>query len=706
MSNFQINILTFKHSKPVTLPFFKVKTSENQTSLERGEIPNEVYDELDDNQKAKIRNIYTDFTTTENPDYLLSIDLTRSTRFARHYYNHLIREYFREQAAFVSENYIKDVEVWFLNDEQSTASYNAYNVYTLKIQMARLSESPEIVIYENGVSRISTTTVLELEDIDDEIIKTVVYEGRLYKYHDHNFLRAHLDKIYPMLNNPLSSILGIAPLPRRSGNKYKRIYDEIHSFVSNYLNNDEFKSIINLDSTDLITVPDNKVFKTHYKSSFINLGIDEKDKVSVLTPKNNLKEFGPYSIPDKPVKFIMIFHEADKDYANKLHMVFNRLYRRPNGKMMTDHYGTSLFEYIRVKYDLDKKHSISYKNIDNPHPQIDDFLNENTIDSDNYNYVAIYLSPIGKEEDDPEKHKVYYQVKKTLLFHNITSQAIFRDNLDNPNFRKFYYQNIAAAILAKTGGTPWKLASKPNNELVVGIGAFKSRKFDVQYIGSAFCFSNNGDFQEFNCVAKHKADLLAHEIKQYLTSYIEAHGTPSRLVIHYYKKISREEIEPINKMIYQLGFGNIPVIVITINKTLSKDYIVFDKDEPEELIPPSGTIINHSKHQYLLFNNTRYLFEEDVTDEALVIDEEQEIESYHLPLKLSFWSNKNDTFKDVAVVKELIDQIYQFSRMYWKSVKQQNLPVTIKYPEMVAKMFPYFELEEIPEFGRTNMWFL
>jgi hypothetical protein len=59
-----------------------------------------------------------------------------------------------------------------------------------------------------------------------------------------------------------------------------------------------------------------------------------------------------------------------------------------------------------------------------------------------------------------------------------------------------------------------------------------------------------------------------------------------------------------------------------------------------------------------------------------------------------------------GVVQELLDQVYQFSRMYWKSVSQQNLPVTIKYPEMVAEIFSHFEGNEIPEFGRGNLWFL
>ncbi len=47
-----------------------------------------------------------------------------------------------------------------------------------------------------------------------------------------------------------------------------------------------------------------------------------------------------------------------------------------------------------------------------------------------------------------------------------------------------------------------------------------------------------------------------------------------------------------------------------------------------------------------------------------------------------------------------MDQVYQFSRMYRKYVRHKNLPVTIKYPEMVTEMFPYFDGNEIPDFGK------
>ena len=110
-------------------------------------------------------------------------------------------------------------------------------------------------------------------------------------------------------------------------------------------------------------------------------------------------------------------------------------------------------------------------------------------------------------------------------------------------------------------------------------------------------------------------------------------------------------------------------------------------------MPLSGTIIEIAKLKYLLFNNAKYSAAGTTKD-------------YPFPVKLNLFCTEEGYLKEVAVVKELIDQVYQFSSMYWKSVKQQNLPVTIKYPEMVAQIFPHFEGDKLPDFGKNNLWFL
>lgn len=58
------------------------------------------------------------------------------------------------------------------------------------------------------------------------------------------------------------------------------------------------------------------------------------------------------------------------------------------------------------------------------------------------------------------------------------------------------------------------------------------------------------------------------------------------------------------------------------------------------------------------------------------------------------------------LVEQLVDQVYQFSRMYWKSTNKQSLTVTIKYPEMVAEIFPYSQHDKLPDYGKESLWFL
>lgn len=157
--------------------------------------------------------------------------------------------------------------------------------------------------------------------------------------------------------------------------------------------------------------------------------------------------------------------------------------------------------------------------------------------------------------------------------------------------------------------------------------------------------------------------------------------------------MSEVELQHIELALNNLDLS-IPVFIISINKTESEDIVAFDTGW-KELMPPSGTYINIGNGKYLLFNNTRY------SDDSF-----SKNDGYPFPIKLAIDCTDKEQLKEVRVIKELIDKVYQFSRKYWKSVRQQNLPGTIKYPEMVAEMFPHFEGNEIPVFGKDNLWFL
>lgn len=286
---------------------------------------------------------------------------------------------------------------------------------------------------------------------------------------------------------------------------------------------------------------------------------------------------------------------------------------------------------------------------------------------------------------------MYYQVKEELLKHEITSQVIYKESIHNDYFGAFL-ENITPALLAKIDGIPWRLDRELKQELIVGVGAFKSMETKTRFVGSAFCFNNKGEFKGFDCFRDNEFDLIAGAIGKQILKFIEDNDSQvERLIIHYYKPIGKDEIDPIHKVLKTLGL-TIPVIIITINKTESSDYVAFDTSN-DALMPLSGTIIEIARLKYLLFNNAKYSVNGTAKD-------------HPFPVKLNLFCTEEDYFKEVSIVKELIDQVYQFSRMYWKSVKQQNLPVTIKYPEMVAQIFHHFEGDKLPDFGKNNLWFL
>jgi len=168
----------------------------------------------------------------------------------------------------------------------------------------------------------------------------------------------------------------------------------------------------------------------------------------------------------------------------------------------------------------------------------------------------------------------------------------------------------------------------------------------------------------------------------------------------------RKEATQILEMLASLNL-DIPVYVVSINKTESEDLVLFDSQSTysdrngthQSLMPMSGTWANLGRvregYRYLLCNNTRY-----GDDRFRVTD------GFPFPVKLTICCfGGNGTDIDTATVELLIGQVYQFSRIYWRSVRQQGLPVTIKYPEMIAEIMPHFDNPTVyPEKG--CLWFL
>jgi hypothetical protein len=635
--------------------------------------------------------LYTDFQAPKKDAILLDIDLSETPRFANHYYRYLIRNYFTGTADIIHQNFTSETEVYFRDKANSNAKYNLYNQFTLKVQYERVTNGPEIVLSYDGTTKVYTKPVSKLHNFDTNLYNWIVCEGELYKWKFRPKSVINMpDKCYPVLSNELKPLLDIAADVPDFTNRYPRYLNILQNFYTEYLNTKTFRSLIPISKEGFYqTLPEQfrVISATSNDLLYANGKIGKE-------PKKDFKGKGPYQLPQEPnnFKFFFIYQASDKATAvTELYRYLNSGYkdnRFPFPKMQ---------DYIKVPFQLDTSKNIEFDSVENAVATIRNAVKNADWEPDT-RYMALFVNPVPKSEKDEAKKNIYYKIKEILLYERVLSQVIKSEHLykggKSNSFFNTFLPHIEVAMLAKLGGVPWRLNRPTNNELIVGIGAFYSVTKKTQFVGSAFCFNNEGVFKGFDCFRKNDIVSLAGSIREAVGKFIAVNYTASRLIIHFYKDISKEELKPIMKTLHALGLP-IPVIVVSINKTESKELVGFDISDRSNLMPYSGTFIKVGKSEYLLFNNTRY----DSTSKPAQ-------KEYHFPIKITISATDKDMLEDMNLVEELIDQVYQFSRMYWKSTNQQSLPVTIKYPEMVAQIYPYFQHDSLTDFGKNNLWFL
>jgi hypothetical protein len=675
--NLILNILTFTHPAETAEFSFSVEKTDGLFSIHKTEWPVNIED-LFPKLNATAQYLYVNFEPSPD-EKKLTVNLHKSPRFAKHYYQWLISGYFNKVASVSKPNFINDNEFWFWDKEASTGQFFIFKRFVIKVQIKRITDFPELVISYEGISKVFKEGLNKI-NAPTEAIHKVIYNRQLIPYNKlTDEAKLDLSKVRPVLSNSLRSAMGFKWEPNLITNKLKFFYNEISWFVKTHIDKPQFKEIIPVKSADFIQVPKPRTFNTTKDSNLLIFGNKKTD----LNPFMGLVKNGPFTpTPLNKIEFILLYHENDRPTADKLLSWFD-------GKVKTN--VKSLKDFLKMNYFVDINKSIVFINKTNPVPEIQQQI-ENWPRISGTRYLAIYITPRPKETTDKAIHSLYYKVKYELLKYGITSQVIETETINASDFN-YSMPNIAIAILAKLEGVPWRLNTPLKNELIVGVGAFKNIEQGVQYIGSAFSFNNNGCFNRFEYFQKDEINILAGSIADAVRQYATINNKPDRLIIHFYKVMSDNEIEPIQEALRKIDL-NIPIFIVTINKTESEDIVAFDRNW-KELMPPSGTFINIGPDRFLLFNNTRY----EGTPHSSA-------DGYPFPIKLKIQCTKPELTKDTKTITELIDQVYQFSRMYWKSIRQQNLPVTIKYPEIIAEIAPHFLGNDIPAYGKDNLWFL
>ena len=694
MQSLQLNIIPFTTPvKEITLPFYIGRREGFYGLFLDDEVKELVGDKMTTLELLENRWIYTDFGTPKDEAFVLTINVEKNPKIALHYFKHLLYEYFRNGVAHIMQrNYIDDIEVWFLNPEEVRPTYNIFDKFTLKVNHCDVTTGFELVVSYDGTSRVSKKSLKEMPNFNTNNLHLVNSNGTVRSWkHIPPQDKLHLDKIYPIIGEKLYQTYSITYELPDNKNRYPRYFKPITNFYETYLNNNVFRKVLPIDKNGFISNYTATAKRLSEVSNKLKFG-----KSTGVEPKTDLKKHGPCEPvpPPNNVTFFFIYHKDSQEEYNLLKKYFEEGYKgHPN-----------LQDFIYQPFYIDESLNIVLSDISNAINEVYAVLKDRIKQPDTKHF-AIYISPIAKYDKNPDNRGIYYRMKEMFLYCGYYSQVIYKGNIRKYDFKtkqfkqneyfNIFLPNIQAAILAKLGGIPWRLDRVDDDELIIGVGAFNSITKKSKYVGSAFCFDNTGRFKNFACFGKDDTKALAGSIREAVISFHEQKPKATRIIIHFYKVISKREIKPILDTIYNGLKLPIPIIVVTINKTVSKELLAFDTLDQKNLMPYSGTYIKMAERQYLLFNNTRYKSDSKVADKE-----------YHFPVKIKLTSTHLELLEDESLIDLLIDQVYQFSRMYWKSVSQQNIPVTISYPEMVAQMFPYFKQPQIPEFGTDKLWFL
>lgn len=453
---------------------------------------------------------------------------------------------------------------------------------------------------------------------------------------------------------------------------YKERYEKLKQFSSEALY-DISSPFFTIEKTGFKYVNPDDSFNVSGEQNLMSFG-GEKTAVNAVV---GMREYGPLKKAANSEKKRLLFIYQNRNDANALYRYLKNGLKHFPG----------LLSYVGIPVALAHPHKgLPYQNVYDLPETIGKFLDEYYPDPLNRDTLAIVIGPFKKYESDEKESGIYWRVKRALLDKGIVSQFVSPDTINNYGVH-YSLPNIAIAILAKFGGVPWKLCRKKTNELIVGFNT-KLVTGD-RYLGSAVFFDNEGRLGGVKGLPANDKTSLIDSLTSAITEYTSQVGMPERLVIHYYKPPRQKEIGNIQMLLRDMELP-VPIAIIEVNDSKSKLDICFDVDF-EMGMPESGVYTKIGRDEYLLFNNNRYR-----KNPPRKIDDELPIK-----LRLSFVDSGGFT------VHELISQVYEFSRLNWRGLKQRSVPVTTTYAKTIAEFSSHFD-DDIPQndVAKNIPWFI
>ena len=325
---------------------------------------------------------------------------------------------------------------------------------------------------------------------------------------------------------------------------------------------------------------------------------------------------------------------------------------------------------------------------------------------------------LDEHADLPDTESPYLQAKALLLMAGVPVQEARLATITQPPYPlQFTLQNIAIALYAKMGGTPWTVDHDLtiSDELIIGLGTVELSGSRVEkrqrFVGITTVFRGDGNYLLGNvsreCSYAEYPDVLRLETTTVLSD-IKARngwqpGDTVRIVFHSFKPLRKVEIaDLVRECVREVGDEqNVEFAFLTISE--DHPFAVLDKAQrgitrksvtKGQYVPERGTIVQQGRYTRLLATNGPALLKRG---------------SSPIPRPLLIRLHKESTYRDLGYLSE---QVLKFTSLSWRSTLPANRPVSVYYSELIAGLLA--RLRNVRDWSpatlniklRASRWFL
>jgi len=385
-----------------------------------------------------------------------------------------------------------------------------------------------------------------------------------------------------------------------------------------------------------------------------------------------VKELKPFETINKPPLFVFIFEKSKVNTARELVKALRgELYSTFSGmkKMFDVEFSNQNIKSIQV--DFFSKESLIY---------IENQLNE-LIDSYPNNQLVGIFAGIAKDFDTDRDFSPYYTLKNIFLKNGLAIQAITIEQALKKDGFKWAISGIGLQLFVKLGGIPWKVKPQNNDCLILGISCAHIIENHVikKYFAYSVCFDSSGIYKQLDIlsIADNEATYitqLSQQIKIQLADKLNQ--SIKKCAIHLPFKIKRSEIKCIMESVNSLkeNHKEIEFIFIKINT----DNRFFGYSTSNSKVPIAGSYITLADKQFLVWF------------EGLQQGHEQVVTAQNIsnPVHIEFLYAEGLTDEKI---KNYLQDVINLSGANWRGFNAKHVPVTIYYPELIAKFAGKFE---------------